>query len=294
MNKGTELFRKAEAAVADDPVLIDRVRRARVSLDHQWLYDYRRYRRDAETLGIPFDGPEDPVAFADELAAFVQAQLGPHKDAYLVRVLPRLIEAPSYQEHFRRLKLRATTKPGPLPVHFAETDRARIIDIDEFKAFIYPTAQVVDDPKASNGLAMRVAKFHVPSWAVQARTGDLEKLGGFGRYRVYVVARLERQAEEGMAFEAGVYNNRTREHLSHLKFPIGKEGMEPERVKANPDAPRPHGTPVTDGEYHLYDMGAYTLDDTGFFIWVGTTTGDLYVDRFLYVREPDVPGADVP
>jgi hypothetical protein len=287
MNNGAEFFRKAEAAVADDPVLTERVRRARVSLDHQWLYDYRRYCKEAKTLGIPFNGPKAPEAFADELAAFVQAQFAPEKDAFLVRVLPRLIEAPSYQEHFRRLKLRAITEQGPLPPYFAETNPERIIDIDEFKAFIHPTAQVVDDPKASNGLAMRVPTFHVPSWAVQARTGDLERLGGFGRYRVYVVARVEPQAESGMAFEAGVFNNRSRKSLAWLRFPIGAKGAEPDRFKNTPEAPRPHGTPVSDGEYHLYDMGTYTLDDTGFFIWVGSTTGDLYVDRFIYVRESD-------
>ena len=44
--------------------------------------------------------------------------------------------------------------------------------------------------------------------------------------------------------------------------------------------------PVTDGEYHVYDLGVYDLPHSQIYAWVGTTTGDMYVDRFLFVREP--------
>ena len=46
------------------------------------------------------------------------------------------------------------------------------------------------------------------------------------------------------------------------------------------------GTPVTDGEYHLYDLGVHDLPHSQMHFWVGTTTGYLYVDRFLFVKEP--------
>jgi hypothetical protein len=46
------------------------------------------------------------------------------------------------------------------------------------------------------------------------------------------------------------------------------------------------GTPVTDGEYHVYDLGVYDLPHSSIYAWVGTTTGDLFVDRFLFVKEP--------
>jgi hypothetical protein len=41
-----------------------------------------------------------------------------------------------------------------------------------------------------------------------------------------------------------------------------------------------------DGEYHLYDLGVHDLPHSQMHFWVGTTTGDLYVDRFLFVKEP--------
>ena len=41
-----------------------------------------------------------------------------------------------------------------------------------------------------------------------------------------------------------------------------------------------------DGEYHLYDLGVHDLPHSQMHFWVGTTTGYLYVDRFLFVKEP--------
>jgi hypothetical protein len=292
MNRSTELFEKAQAAVAGDAVLAGRVRRARFALDHQWLYDYQRYRQEAESSGLPFKGPQDPAVFADELLAFAQAALKPYKDWSLVRQLPRFMGAHPY-EKLRRLKLRATTPPGPLPAHFDGVARERVLEIDEFRAFIHYTAQLVEDPKASNGLAMRVPRSHTPSWAVQAWP-RAEQFGKFGRYRVYAVVRCDIEAESGQAFVAGVWHRVDRKGIGAVSFPIGKAGppATAAEIDANPvmryDSIR-SGTSVTDGEYHLYDFGSYDIDEHTS-VWVGTTTGDLYVDRFLFVREASDDG----
>jgi hypothetical protein len=150
-------------------------------------------------------------------------------------------------------------------------------------------AKIVEDPKASNGFAMRVPKAPKPSWGVQAHTKVLGALGGFGRYRVYVVARCEIQADSGDAFVAGLYDKIGKKGLGTVSFPIGKaaSAADPKQVDTNPavlGAMR-SGTPVTDGEYHVYDLGVYDLPHSSIYAWVGTTTGDLFVDRFLFVKE---------
>jgi hypothetical protein len=150
-------------------------------------------------------------------------------------------------------------------------------------------AKIVEDPKASNGFAMLVPKAPKPSWGLQAYTKLLGTLGGFGRYRAYVVARYQLQADSGDAFVAGIYDKRGEKGLATVSFPIGKPASagDLKHVDENPAVlgSMRSGTPVTDGEYHVYDLGVYDLSHSSIYAWVGTTTGDLFVDRFLFVKE---------
>jgi hypothetical protein len=40
---------------------------------------------------------------------------------------------------------------------------------------------------------------------------------------------------------------------------------------------------------HVCDFGVHDLAHGDISIWVGTTTGDLYIDRFVLAREPAAP-----
>jgi len=62
LNRLTELFDAAEAIVARDKTYLDRVRRARLSLDRVWLERYAHWCQTAETQNIEFKGPADPHA----------------------------------------------------------------------------------------------------------------------------------------------------------------------------------------------------------------------------------------
>lgn len=66
LTEATKLFDQAENAVADDPVLIKRVRRERMSLDYAWLVRFNDLKKDAESKGIAFDAPFDPAAAFDK------------------------------------------------------------------------------------------------------------------------------------------------------------------------------------------------------------------------------------
>lgn len=69
LNEATLLFDKAEALVAESPKHRQRVRRARFGLDLVWLERYEELRTEAQRTGLPFRGPEDPVAEVERVAA---------------------------------------------------------------------------------------------------------------------------------------------------------------------------------------------------------------------------------
>jgi hypothetical protein len=66
VNRATELFAKAERAVADDPTLAARVRRERLPLDHVWLTRYQELKQVSLSQQLPFGGPGDPQAACEE------------------------------------------------------------------------------------------------------------------------------------------------------------------------------------------------------------------------------------
>jgi hypothetical protein len=294
MNRGTELFQQAESAVADAPEQLARVQRARLPFDGQWLRNYGRYREQAEREQIPFLGPQDPAEALVDFSAAVRRAATPLDQTWMP-IIQHMMEYGSgeagWNAYFENFKQRAKA-PAPLQEAFRSLPPSSVIDMDETRCNIYKAtgAKIVEDPKASNGFAMLVPKAPMPSWGVQAWTKLLGTQGGFGRYRVYVVARCEVQAESGDAFVAGLYDVKGKKGLGTICFPIGKptSAPAPKEIDENPEVlgTTRSGTPVTDGEYHLYDLGVHDLPHSQMHFWVGTTTGDLFVDRFLFVKEP--------
>ena len=65
MNEATTLFDKAEKAVAEDPVLSERVQRERMSLDYAWLLKYDDLKKEAAANNVPFNPPFDPSVECD-------------------------------------------------------------------------------------------------------------------------------------------------------------------------------------------------------------------------------------
>jgi hypothetical protein len=294
MNRATELFQQAENAVADAPEQLARVQRARLPLDGQWLRNYGRYREQAEREQILFLGPQDPAKALADFSASVRRTATPLDQTWMP-VIQQMMDYGSGEDgwnaFFESFKQRAKA-PALLPEAFRSLPPSRVIDMDETRCLVSKPsgARIVEDPKASNGLAMLVPKAPKPSWGVQAWTKLLGTYGGFGRYRVYAMVRCELQAGSGDAFVAGLYDVEGKKGLGTVGFPIGKpaSASAPKEIDENPEVlgAMTSGTPVTDGEYHLYDLGVYDLPYSQMYFWVGTTTGDMYVDRFLFVKEP--------
>jgi hypothetical protein len=79
MNRATQLFDRAQAAVAGDALLAARVRRERLPLDHAWLLRYDALRHSAQQSGAEFLGPKDPAAAC---TAFIELCERHHADYY--------------------------------------------------------------------------------------------------------------------------------------------------------------------------------------------------------------------
>ncbi|HOS93365.1 MAG TPA: hypothetical protein PLQ54_08635, partial [Armatimonadota bacterium] len=106
----------------------------------------------------------------------------------------------------------------------------------------------------------------IPDWAVQWHPQQASLFGQ--RWHVYVVARCDPAADQGSAFQIGLYDGPNRIGLAQQTVSLADAG---------------------DGAYHTYDLGVHELQP-GRYVWVAppnsTVVNAVYVDRVFVVREP--------
>jgi hypothetical protein len=298
LNRATELLDGAVAAVAADATLTARVRRARLSLDHQWLCCYAGYRSVANAQNLAFRGPADfeqgLAEFASRCRTLGVTEIGYGEtqtlDAYVaslrraggtVAARFELASLPAYQAYLAGARM-------PLPAALAAVRPADVVNVEEDRMTLFDGAGVAVDHKAANGAAARMDPAMV-NWAVQLR--DLPGKGGKGRWHAYAMIRVEAMAERGLAFTGGVYDGTRRCDLLGISQRLeGGQGGEPDPNVAT-QRTIALAEPITDGAYRLYDFGTHTFDP-GVYLWIGTTGGvdpkavkAIYVDRFILVKE---------
>jgi hypothetical protein len=267
LNTSTRLFDEAQEAVADDPTLTRRVRRARLGLEMVWLDRFHELMAESKRMGKPFLGPEDPYARIEQIGGdeiyagtYKRWKDLPHWVAAMRLVFPpRTGRAP---DECRKLKayewedLQETKFEGLLDRRFLD---------------------VVEDPKASDG---RAARLLYDGSAKQADTVELKvpisrRLAG--RWHVRVVARNRARGTRGGDASAVTMGIDMRD---------GPDGAvkRTARVVA-------HFPPVVDSDYMTFDLGSHDLPH-GSTIWVrprghgayGDSDG-VWVDRiFLTAR----------
>ena len=66
-------------AVAGDPVISKRLRRARYSIDIVWLERYHKFCKEAQAGQLPFLGPENPQELLNELEK-IQGEIGHYRE----------------------------------------------------------------------------------------------------------------------------------------------------------------------------------------------------------------------
>ena len=255
LNGATVLFDAAKQAVTDDPVLSERVRRARMVLDYAWLNRYPSLSREALLQGKPFMGPHDPVAFCD---AFIQA--ADHFNLNQYR------EGGSFKEFepVFRSRFRPPVQPPIECAALAETDW---IDIQDNEFSLYGQgvcADIADDPNSSDGKAARMPADHT-QWAIQYSVpSDIAALGPLS---CHVVARADVKAPNGQAFALGIYDPEHETSLSQRSVPIEE---------------------IADGAYRTIDLGSVPVTAKAY-VWVAPANNPeqvaaIYVDRMFFTR----------
>jgi hypothetical protein len=257
LNQATAHFAKAMEAVADDPVLLTRVRRERLTLDHVWLQRYRVLKRQAAREGKEFLGPADPAAACDEfLRLAAEHNVGSFREGQPFG---------PYGEALRR----RFRKPGPPPAPCRGLPEDRWVDVqdNEFRLSSYGTwVKTVEDPSASDGMAARMPGNH-RQWAAQFPVP--QEFADGGKWQCYAEVRAEGKAQGGAAMTLGVYDAKANKGLIQRQLEMAE---------------------ATGGKYHTIDLGVHQL--TGdCYLWVAPPerSGDVdavYVDRFFFIRQP--------
>ncbi|MBI2300542.1 MAG: DUF4838 domain-containing protein [Armatimonadetes bacterium] len=209
VNRATELWDRAAAAVKDDAVLSERVQRDRLPVDLLWLLNANRWQAQAKRRGEPYLGPTDlPAACATYLATARAHHAGPIGEGGVFDSYVPQIEA--------KCRPRSAAKP---PEECRGLKDEQWLDFQDFGFTLYGAgswSMLVDDPAASDGRAARMPGSHV-QWAVQ------QPLDGeaAGRFHVFLRIRVAAKAKEGVAFSMGVYDA---DHARHTRLPDLRPG----------------------------------------------------------------------
>jgi hypothetical protein len=256
MNKATELFAKAEAAVAGDAVLAARVRRERLPLDHVWLTRYQALRRGAEQQKLAFLGPQDPIAACEE---FIQLAEKLHVGQYS--------EQTPFAEYMKLLRRRfRPAAPPPKLCEKLPADAWVDLQDNEFRMSGLGTlSATAEDPKASDGLAARMPGSHL-EWAVSCPISD--EYAAAGPWHCYAVVRCEAKAKDGPAMEIGIYDSEAKKNIAYQHPSVGE---------------------TVGADYRIIDLGKHVLN-SGMYFWFAPPKrpGEVeavYVDRVFLIRE---------
>jgi len=262
MNRTVKLFDGAAAAVADDPVLAERVRRERLPLDHVWLRRYDSLQREARRTGVEFLGPEDPHAALLEFRGLLRkCNAGEYRQG---RRVPE-----DFGDDFSFF-LKKRTPPGDTPAQCKGLAKEDWIDLQE--ADYIPRSRpnlfrIEKDRAASNGLTRRMPNTHT-IWACHSYP-----LGDYGvtdsnRWQVYMRLRCDANTDEGAAMTVGVYDDADRRGVVSRRIPV-------KAIRGN--------------EYRLIDLGVHSLGKLTY-AWAAPVVRDkgevdaVYVDRVFLIR----------
>ncbi len=256
MNKATELFAKAEAAVAHDPVLARRVRRERLPLDYTWLIRYRKLQEEARESKVPLAIPTEPAKLVRE---FIDLSREWKTNFFS--------EGSPFETHMADFESMFT--PVPKPEELARLPKEDCIVIEPEQFFLYGApewAHLVDDPSASTGKAARMPGNH-SNYGVQYQiTDDLAKRLD-GQWRVYVVARVETGGANPV-IRCGIFDRSIDKSIAWFD-------KRPDKAAST--------------KYLTYYLGYHKLSASNY-LWVApwgdeNVTKAIYVDRFVLVRD---------
>lgn len=260
VDQGEALFQKARSAVADNPQLLDRVRREELSFTIGRIARARALRAEAEKAGKTYPSPEEVDRQLTELAETAKS-FG----------LLLWGENISLEQGVADLRRVAASQPVELPSFARSLSSDRVIDFQPSMltlAFPEVLTEVREDPDSSGGKAV-VMKAGSNAWLVQAQLGPYLDVSG-DTWRIYAVVRAVKNGRVNKthtAFEGGIFDDSDMKHAGRFTVNFGK---------------------LASGRYSTVDLGAYRLTP-GMAIWfaphVSGDAEEFLFDRVLLVRE---------
>lgn len=262
LNRSTRRFEEAEKAVADDPVRLARVQRAKMTIDHVWLKRYDRLKRLSQLKRIPFQGPEDPsqavVEFFEKADRFDVQSYREHTSRF-----PFSEYRQSMLRRYHNRKVPEVPEPASDLADFDWLDYQQY----EFNlARAGEWAELTEDPNASDGWAARMPGDH-REWAVSCPLGS--EIQEFSRkWHCWAAVRVEASAKKGIGMTLGIYDRGERQGVVSKRLEIDS---------------------LDGDQYRLIDLGVHPLDGEMYF-WAAPPerAGDVeavYVDRFFLTAE---------
>jgi hypothetical protein len=203
MNQATKLLDEARTKAAGDPALEEKIAKIRMTLDHQWLLGWRKYREEADRRGLEFLGPESALQ-ALEIFRGPNSRFRSTHDC----------EGYGYgtmNTQLSTMEKALTALDGePPPPPFDKTPAGNYIHLQEDCMLgISKGAKVVDDPLASNGKAFWTSCNH-KDWNIQVHEKFLRTVcrmtGLKGKWRVFCYVRADAKKESGDAMQVGIWS----------------------------------------------------------------------------------------
>ena len=269
MNEATRMLDEAQAKAQGDPALEERIARIRFTLDHQWLLDWRQYRTEADTKGLPFLGPETAQKALETVrAAAIRFGSTHYQEDYGWGTMKQHLDG-------IQQALDASAGGKPLPPPYDKVAPEDQIQIQEDLLKIGSGASIVADPLASNGKAVKSPTTHrdwnIQVWRTFFRT--LHRMTGVeGKWKCVIFVRADTKSPNGPAMQMGIYSH-------------GNPAVRPQKTitieQLTPDA----YTPIEVGSL---DLGTDALLNTD--VWAGplenpNEVSAIYVDRVVFIRE---------
>ena len=256
LNAATRAFDKAQAAVANDPVLSRRVQRERLPLDHVWLQRYYTLQRTAKIDNKEFLGPADPEAACQQ---FIQRahefQVGNFRERHGF----------GEYEPILRARLRPLSPPPQACRDLPDSDWVDFQDNQLRLGRPGEWTELATDPAASDGMAARMPGSH-HEWALSRPLSTVFRSPA--RWRCIVVARADATATTGPAMTIGIYDSKNRKGVAHKSVSVEESNG---------------------AKYQLFDLGTHQLD-SNMYIWVAPPKRPdevqaVWVDRIYLIRD---------
>ncbi|MFW6060610.1 MAG: DUF4838 domain-containing protein [Phycisphaeraceae bacterium] len=253
LRRANALFDEAAAAVNADSSYARHIAKARLGLDYVLLSNLPRLQREAEARGEVWLPEQSKLVHRFE------------QGLELANVSDRIGEGPRKEQVLQTLRIPRQVAPTPDLVRDLPDDQW--IDMQDMSMIFAGGAQIVPDPKASDGTAATLPG-GVKTWGIRRFFRDVPE----GTWTLHASVRIEPDMSKPIGPEQGA-----------LPMGIYREG-------AGNTVRNARYYEIIDGEYHTFEIGKVRIpgDEEGctFFTTGGNEKNKaIYLDRLILVKQ---------